>query len=48
LQFSMMNKMNVISSEQSHGNMIMHEPQSRMMNIHIIRLKLANYIFIQD
>jgi hypothetical protein len=24
----------------------MHEPQSRMMNIHIMRLKLANYILI--
>jgi hypothetical protein len=46
LQFSMMSIMNVIPSEQSHGNPTMHEPQSRMMSIHIMRLKLANYILI--
>jgi hypothetical protein len=48
LQFNMMSITNVIPSEQSHGNPMMHEPQSRMMNIHIMRLKLANYILIRN
>jgi hypothetical protein len=40
----MINKSYVLPSKQSHGNPMMHEPQSRMTNIHIPRLKLANYI----
>jgi hypothetical protein len=48
MHFSMVNKTSVLSREQSHGNPSMHEPQSRMMNIHVMRLKLANYILTQN
>jgi hypothetical protein len=45
---SMINKSYVLSSKQSHGNPTMHEPQSRMVNIHISRLKLANHILTRN
>ena len=48
LQFGMINKSYVLPSKQSHGNLTMHEPQSRMLNIHISRLKLANYVLTRN
>ena len=48
LHFSMIKKAYVLSREQIHGNPSMQEPQSRMLNVHIMGLKLANYVLTQN
>ena len=48
LQFGMINIACILSSKQSHGYPTMYEPQRRMMNIHISRLKLANHILTRN
>ena len=48
LHFNTMNIAYVLSRKQSRGNPTMHEPQSRMLYVHIMRLKLANYVLTRN
>ena len=38
-----MNNSDILPREQSHGDPMMHEPKSGVLDVHVTRLKFSNY-----
>ena len=48
LHFGIMNNLNILPREQSHGDPMMHEPKSGVLDVHVTRLKFSNYVLTQN
>jgi hypothetical protein len=43
-----MNNSNILPIKQSHGDPMMHEPKSGMLDVHVAGLKFSNYNLTQN
>ena len=48
LHFGIMNNLNILPREQSHGDPTLHEPKSGVLDVHVTRLKFSNYDLTQN